>query len=179
MLIGVIIKQNIITSSLLVSNSPLIAVIKDIITILAIIAGAILSYFKFFAGRTFSAKADIEFDVSLIESPNKNILHFVSVTILNVGNLTIWNPEAKIVIKQFNDNKSNDALIVDEFQSKSYFKDKGKSEPVIDVGEKGYYMIWHEFEPSTWAVTYTVEVTSSGGQKWQKTITIANKIEKK
>lgn len=179
MLIGVVIKQNIITYNLLVCNNTLITTIKDIITILAIIAGAILSYFRFFAGRTFSAKADIQFDVSLIETPQKKIMHVVSVSILNLGSLTIWNPVAKIGIKQFNDTKQNQDLIVEKFHSESYFKDKGRSEPVIDVGEKGYYMIWHEFDTSTWAVTYTVELTSSGGQKWQSSKTVANKIEMK
>ena len=164
MFTGVIIKQEIITYNLLVSNSALITITKDIITILAIIAGAILSYFRFFAGRTFSAKANIEFDVSLIETHDNRILHVVTLSILNIGSLTIWNPVAKIGIKQFNETKLNNDLIVDKFRSEAYFKDKGRSETVIDVGEKGYYMIWHEFETTTYAVTYIAEVTSSGGQ---------------
>lgn len=177
--LGNLFKYQIITSDKLVCNKELVAVLKDIITVIAIVIGAFLSYFRFFIGRTFSAKADIEFDVSLIETPEKLIMHTVTVSIVNKGNLTIWHPMAKIGIREFNSLDDKKERVVEKFLEKSYFGDKGKRDLVVDAGEKAYFMIWKEYDSSTWAVTYSAEVISSNGRKWQKTVTVANKIDKK
>ncbi|TDD97067.1 hypothetical protein [Flavobacterium cellulosilyticum] len=175
--LGNLFKYQILTIEILTKNKEFVSVLKDIITLIAIIVGAILSYFRFFIGRTFSAKAEIEFEVSLIETPNNLIMHTVTVTIVNKGNLTIWEPLAKIGIKEFNTTKDKREQVIEKFLEKSYFGDEGKRDMVVDAGEKAYFMIWREFDNTTWAVTYSAEITSSNGRKWQKTITIANKIK--
>jgi hypothetical protein len=177
--LGNLFKYQVITNDKLIHNKELVSVLKDIITIIAVVIGAILSYFRFFIGRTFSAKADIEFDVSLIETPEKMIMHVLTVSIVNKGNLTIWQPMAKIGVRQFNSKETKNEDIIERFLEKSYFADNEKREAVVDAGEKAYFMIWREFESTTWAVSYAAEVTSSNGRKWQKTITIANRIDKK
>lgn len=175
--IGLLFKNNIITEQLLVDKKNTVSVIKDLVTISAIILGAVLTYFKFFAGQTFTPKAEISFEISVIETPRKRLLHTVKVTATNKGNLTIWNPVAQIRIKKRGDKNEYPEDIVQQFGEEHFFDKNKERQTIIDPGERVHFIIWREFSSEIYAVTYSTEVSSSSGRKWQNMITVPNKTE--
>lgn len=172
--LAVLNKYKIISEASLSSKSGLIGNIKDIITILAIIIGAVLTYFKFFAGQTFTPKAQVDFQVTIIENPQGKFLHTVKVIVTNLGNLTIWNPKAEISAKPRGDGNTREG-VVRNFIEKDYINKKSDNQTIIDPGERVSFVIWREFDKNIWAVTYTAEVSSDGGRKWQNMITVPNR----
>ncbi|PSR56886.1 hypothetical protein AHMF7605_27005 [Adhaeribacter arboris] len=175
--VGTLFKYNILTFQKLATNKDLIGVFKDIITIIALIVGALLSYFRFFSGRTFSTKADIELEAVLIETPTKSIMHALTVSIINKGSLTIWEPEAILSVQEYTENGAQEEVVYEQFLRTSYFRKGEKGDVVIDAGEKAYFTFLQEFNLSTWAVTYTAEIRNDRGRIWQKAITVENKAK--
>ena len=159
------------------SNKEFVGVCKDIITIITIIVGSFLSYFKFFKGRTFSAKADIEFDIIVIEAPNDRFLHVIRFAMINKGTITIWNPVAKIRIKSFVENEVHTQFIRDLKESSSFDEMDEKHNCILDVGEKGFFYCHMDFHKSIWAVSYEVEITANNGSVWKNSTAIPNVIK--
>lgn len=156
------------------ANKDFVGVIKDIITIFTIVVGSILSYFKFFKGLTFGPKADIEFDIVLIETPHESVMHIIRFGIVNKGTVTIWNPVAKISIRSYF-GKEEITVVVDGLRENSFYEETAYGyDTIVDVGEKGYFIHHREFPKSTWAVAYDVEVTSKGNHRWKSSITVPN-----
>jgi hypothetical protein len=177
LLLLISVKYSILTKPVIVANKDFIGVLKDLLTILAIIVGALLSYFRFFSGRLFSEKADIDIKCSVIETPQKTLFHILTVSMTNKSNITIWHPEAKLVIRKFSPDKNQNEELVDDFYESDHFKND-KMDAIIDSGETASYVIWREFETKVWAVAYSVEITSDSGRKWQKDFTVANAASK-
>ena len=47
-------------------EQTLITKVKDLVTIIALILGGIAAYFRFFSGRTFSLKAEVDLSCDVI-----------------------------------------------------------------------------------------------------------------
>jgi hypothetical protein len=166
---------------LLGNKKDFIAAIKDIITVMAVIIGGLLSYFKFFSGRTFFAKADIEFDITVLPHAD-NSLHTIKFSLINKGNITIWQPNAKIGIRKFInpddplnvDHNHSQCEIVKDLCEKSFFDEDKKHSYMVDPGEKIFFILHRNFERKVWAVSYDVEIVSKSGDIWKNTCTISN-----
>lgn len=178
LVVAVLVKYEVITGQILSEKRVLIGVVKDLITIIAIVFGAILTYFKFFAGQTFTPKADIDFQVSIIERPDSKLMHTLKVTITNKGTLTIWDPVARIKIDKWCDRGQNEE-VVKQFMEDQYFEKHQNDQSIIDPGESVHFFIWRVFDSNIWAITYRAEVSSSSGRSWQNFITIPNKTSTK
>lgn len=151
---------------------------KDVVTLIAIVGGGILTYYKFFKGRTFSAKADINIEVTLIETPNDSYLHTVKFSIINNGNVTIWNPTAKIGIKKFGPTIDIEKEVIEGVIEKSFFDNEVTPRYyMVDPGEKTFFVQQFELEKKFWGVSYDIEVVSRKGDTWKNSVTVANKLE--
>ena len=64
-----------------------------------LLTGAVLSYFRFFYGRTLSRRADVALAVTSILDPRGDRLHSAIVTVKNVGTVTIWHPKPSIEVR--------------------------------------------------------------------------------
>ncbi|ASU34680.1 hypothetical protein MuYL_2793 [Mucilaginibacter xinganensis] len=178
LLIGNLFKYHFFTVDRIIKQKEFISVTKDVITLLTIVLGAIFSYYRFFNGRTFSAKAEIEIEVTLIAKPGDKIMHALTVSIINIGTLSIWNPIAKVAVRDFNNNDEKyKEAVVEGFDKVNYHNEVGDRNFIINPGEKAHFMYWKEFDLATWAVTYVAEIKCANNRIWQKTITVANKIE--
>jgi hypothetical protein len=175
--INTLFKYNILTFQKLTGNKEVVTVCKDLVTIAAIIVGALFSYFRFFSGRTFSTKADIELEVVLIKTPTNSLMHALTASIVNKGNLTIWEPKAVILVQEYTLNGNPEVEIYEQELQDSYFRKHDKGDIVIDAGEKAYFTLLKEYKTSTWAVTYIAEVKNDRGRTWQKAITVENRIK--
>ncbi|MFT3823961.1 MAG: hypothetical protein QM731_08570 [Chitinophagaceae bacterium] len=175
--IGTLFKYNILTLQKLADNKDLVTVFKDVVTIIALVIGALLSYYRFFSGRTFSTKADIELEIILIQAPKNSIMHALTVSIINKGSLTIWEPEAILSVQEYTENGAQKEVVHEQFLRESFFRKGDKGDVVIDPGEKAYFTFLQEFQSSTWAVTYTAEIKNDRGRIWQKAITVENRAK--
>ena len=99
--IEILFRYNLLSVQIITDNKGIIEVIKDIILIITIVGGGILSYFKFFKGRTFSLKADIHFDIKIFQTPNEDLLHAIKVEVENKGNFSIWDPKIILIIYKY------------------------------------------------------------------------------
>ena len=99
--IGILFKYNLLSIQIIINNKSIIEVIKDIILIITIVGGGILSYFNFFKGRTFSLKADLHFDIKIFQTPNGELLPAIKVEVENKGNFSIWDPKIILIIYKY------------------------------------------------------------------------------
>jgi hypothetical protein len=181
---GCLLKYHVISIYSLETHDKLVSEIKELVEIIVIIAGAIFSYFRFFHEFTFTEKGDIEFEVSLIETPHGTILHHLTISIINKGSTRIWAPTAEIGIQAMVTGSENAPEIIKGIHlKKSYFDDSlSKSRilfDVVDTGEQEDFIIQREFSKSVWAVLYEAEITSEEKSRWKKTILVENKIKEK
>lgn len=166
--------------NLVVSKRDIITIIKDVVSAIAILIGGFFAYFKFFKGRTFAPKAEVNIELQLIETPANSILHVIKIHFINKGSTTIWNPTATTGIHRFSKVKEFDYELIHGLKEVSFFEDGGKiTSYMIDPGEKNYFSLNHEYDKSIWAVSYDVQVTSKDGTTWKDSITVANSVRSK
>ena len=173
--VGLLFKHGIFTVEFLAGNKEFVSVTRDLISLFLLITGGILSYFRFFKGRTFSSRGEINFEVTLLETPKGTYFHVITVKFKNIGNYTIWNPIAKFIIQEYNEFGLQKEQIIEKFHEQNYFQSSEKRYSIVDSGETAFYVISREFDKSIWAVTYVAEVTADNKRTWQNSITIPNK----
>jgi hypothetical protein len=159
-----------------IANKELILVVKDVVTIITIVGGAYVTYYRFFKGRTFTAKADLEIDIQLLRTPNGTILHHVKCHLSNRGGITIWNPTAKIGIKRFYKGNKQLSEVIEGIRETSFFDDGSITRYFVDPGEKITFIYHQEHENDIWAVLYDVEVNSKSGAIWKSSTIIENRV---
>jgi len=173
--IGLLVKKGIISYELLANSKDFVAVVKDVTTILVILLGSVLSYFRFFMGRVFSAKGDVECEVIKIETPHQTIMHCLKFALINKGTLTITEPIGQVVIKEHLQNGEVKVSKVSGLREIAY-KEYGLID-IVDVGEKAFFQTLNEFDNSTWAIEYLIEVKGSTGAVWKNCIIVDNKVK--
>ncbi len=162
----------------LIRKKELFATLRELLTVIAIIGGGFLTYFRFFKGRIFSEKADVEITVQLIETPNDSILHSVNCFLINKGSTTIWNPTTRIGIKRFYINNTITQEVVDGIREKSFFDEREFDRYFVDPGEKIIFLNQQEHDYNVWAVLYEIEISSKSKATWKTATLVNNQITK-
>jgi hypothetical protein len=178
LLIAIANKYNFITVQKLKANKDFIGSLKDVMTITAIIFGVIVTYYRFFIGRTFSQNANIEIAISIFDVCKDNNLHCIMISFKNVGNLAIWNPKANIYVKRYEEGKFyplNEIYDIEELSGNSSEK---LHEFFVNSSETLVYCHHLEIPKKILITNYIVEIVSSNKSAWSNSITIKNVVDK-
>jgi hypothetical protein len=164
-----ILKLLIVHAKWLGSEKDAIGAVTTIINSILLVLGTLFAYFRFFHGRTFARRLDVELDVKIIRASSPAFLHAIDLTIKNIGTVPIWNPAVILRIQQHGENVGKPEEI-DQWQD-PFPIDRGS---VIDTQESSQFYAWRQIPQEVWAVTYWVKVWTSRGEAWTKAVTVAN-----
>jgi hypothetical protein len=168
-------KAGILSTVWLVAHKDALAAVSSAFSAAGILVGGILAYYRFFRGRTLATRAELAIAVSIIRSPGTQLLHSITVSIKNVGTVTIWEPQPIIeVTKWHTDGKSTSFTISTWYEVPDANADESLIS-ALDSGESGDFFTQHLFEADVWAVTYAATVSCTTGDSWTKLTTVANR----
>jgi hypothetical protein len=131
--------------------------------------GGILSYFRFFKGRTFRPKLNISPKSGMIPLNEEN-LHWIDVKIENRGSVSIWNHE--ITIYATLHSLKPYCMRVTEYMPGIIERKCG--EHLIDVGEALHEHAFIRIPMNIHAVTYQIVVKDHHGTIWTRCLTESN-----
>lgn len=171
--IAVLLKDKVITKSFVIGNKDVFDAISKITTTLFLIIGAILSYLRFFKGRTFRPKLIIK-PISGVISFEKDMLHWVEIEIQNTGSVSVWNYDLKV--HAFHHGRYSYCKNVTEFVLA--LPDLGLQERLIDVGESAFEHLHIVIPNQVIAVTYFITVIDQNETTWTRCLTVKNSLPK-
>jgi hypothetical protein len=161
-----------LTPDTLKNQKDAISAASSICTALVLAIGGTASYYRFFRGRTFSVRAELSLDATIIKSPQAYLLHVVIFSVKNAGTMAIWNPVPSISVQSETPKGSTRTEIVGWLQES--VGDDLPRKSVIDAGEIANFFFQHPVDPEVWAVTYIATVKSEEGDVWTTAKTLAN-----
>lgn len=174
-----IIKHGLLTWEELVRHKDALAAANSAVGIVVLCIGAILSYFRFFKGRTLSLRAELKLDIAVIEAPGERYLHAISLEVKNVGSATIWNPSPKIAAYTYTGENREFHSLTDQWDEPLQQDDGIQRIAVLDSGETSSFLSHKVFDRSVWAVTYMASVSCDSGDVWKRLATVENRPSKK
>lgn len=165
-------KQHLVSISSLVKNKDFFDVISKVVGSSAIIVGGILSYYKFFKGRTFSESLKLFVNVKVFSATESQNLHFIDIQLENTGNVTIWEPHIFVDIVYYSDLRKEENI--DLIERNSEKDEKGFYKPLIEVTETISNHLNHLVNVSDWLIVYRVKIISKKGNIWERLVSIPN-----
>src|SRR5438270_7898831 len=91
-----VLKERSISLAWLRDNKDAITAATGIATTLLVFLGGIFSYYRFFRGRTFAARAELKLTVSVHSTTEDFHLHTIIAEMKNLGSMPIWDPRPTI-----------------------------------------------------------------------------------
>jgi len=140
--------------------------LNSIVTIAALVVGFILSYYRFFAGRTFACRADLTVRGSQAITPAGGKLHGVTVVVKNVGTLPIYDAELRLMVTDLDTSGKRRQKKVEKWTANGPFLPVG-SHFVIDPGESDEFYAVHEVGVNVYASHYVATVRDSKHNVWR------------
>lgn len=147
----------------------LIGAVSSIATTVILIAGAILSYFKFFKGRTLSPKLIIIPSSGKVTF-NDEVVHWIETKIENKGSVAIWNYQVSIEAT-LHMNKDEHVKVLNFMPAPA---DTEGRERVIDVGETVFEHAFLPVPEGVSAITFQIAVTDKSKTIWWRCLTVNN-----
>ena len=169
LLIAVLLKEGLISASILNSQKDTFDVVSKIITSIVMIVGGILSYIKFFKGRILRPKLNIIPRTGVIFLEKEN-LHWLDLEIQNKGSVAIWNYVVEVYATLHGDAPRSTKIT--EFIEIP--KSRTKEEHLIDVGESSHEHAIIRVPKEIWAVTYQILISVPNGSMWDQYLTTSN-----
>jgi hypothetical protein len=169
LVIAVLIKDGVLTKNRIVDNKELFDAISKIATILVLFIGGILSYVRFFKGRTLGPKLILKLQSGVV-SVDKGLLHWIEIEIQNTGSVSIWNYDVKIYATYHGTFASSDEIT--EFVYVPH--DLEVQEHVVDVGESAFEHAFLVVLPHVNAVTFQVVLIDQNRTMWTRCLTVKN-----
>jgi len=154
----------------LAKNKDAIGSLSSIIGCILLLLAGIASYYRFFKGRMFSCRAEIDLSVSIHETPNAYLLHAIHVKLRNVGSVPLWKPR---VLLEVHGHGTPDYRVSRSIESICVGLEQGIN--VIDSGESTSFFTHEQIPRNIWVVIYLVTVRVKSGEIWQETMTVSNK----
>ena len=176
LLLAILVRLDILTTSKLATNKDALSALSSSVTMIFLLIGGVFSYYRFFRGRTFFARADIDIKVTIADTNTDKTIHFVVVEIKNIGTLPIWNPTPIVDVITIH-NGPNSTERWDRWEEGT-INDKKELFTVVDTGEDASFFNHHNVSKDVWAVGYIAYVTAESGETWKKAIMVPNLPEK-
>lgn len=167
-------RYGLLSSQRLEENKDALASLSSIATLLVLTAGSIFSYYSFFRGRTLALRVSVSLEVTVHKAPNGYYLHALTMTAKNVGGSMVWEPVARISIRQHLINGETREESVKKWSEER----SANSSNVIEPGEEAHFFVQTPFEHDCWAVTYLASVAADTGDRWHSAKTISNDNDK-
>jgi hypothetical protein len=169
-----LVKADYLTWDALAARRDALAAAASIVTTAVLLTGAVLSYFRFFRGRTLSVRAEISLIAIPLNAPDGRFLHTLTLQLKNVGSMAIWDPVPRIAIHAHTHSGVEDRGIIEHWYDPLEAPDGRKRIAVVDAGETAQFFTHQSFPPTDWAVTYIATVTCDTGDVWKCASTVAN-----
>lgn len=173
LLIAVLVRLDILTASKLAANKDALSALSSSVSMIIILIGSVFSYYRFFRGRTFFARADIDIEVTIIDTDSDQLIHFVVIEIKNIGTLPIWNPTPVVDVTTI-DGRTHKRERWDNWLE-GRVTNSTEVYTVVDSGEDASFFNEHKVAKDAWAVAYVAYVTAESGETWKKAIMVQNK----
>ncbi|MEZ5398371.1 MAG: hypothetical protein R2729_01805 [Bryobacteraceae bacterium] len=173
LLVAVGIKDGRISKASLSNDKDFFDAISKFVSVVAIIIGGSLSYFRFFRGRTFREKMVIIPSAGRVAVSNGN-LHWLEVELKNTGSVAVWNYRLRVLAQLH--GESEPIQEVHEFVK--WPCDAEKREHLIDVGESSYEHALLFVPKDVSAVSFRIMVGIENGTVWTRCVTVGNDTSK-
>lgn len=174
-LIAYLRKLGVLSAAWLTSNKDVLASINSLLGSTLLILAGIVGYYKFLRGRTLTTRAEIEVQVDIIEGPHGERLHSLTVSIRNIGTVSILEPVLVVRVEaRHADGSVGQYEISEWFEAPDDTNASGRTFGVVDSGETADYVAEREFGADIWAVTYSAILTCTSGDRWSRRATVAN-----
>jgi len=157
-------------------NKDELAALNSLIGVAAILVGGVLAYYRFFRGRTFSTRAELAMKVDVLEIPTKGFLHVLTLSIKNVGTVSIWTPQPVVRVTAHREGTDDSVELVDNWYDATIGQGQSPRLSVLDSGESNDFFMHRTFSKDVWAVTYLATVGCSSGDSWTKLSTVENRV---
>jgi hypothetical protein len=146
------------------------------VSIVAILVGGVLAYYRFFRGRTLATRAELSVDIEILEAPENRLMHVITVRVKNVGTVTIWDPRPIIDGREHRTGGIDTQFRIDRWYEPLTDANEKTHLGVLDSGESGDFFAQRIVDSEPWAVTYVATVRCASGDSWTKLKTVANRL---
>ena len=160
-----VLKERSISVAWLKDNKDAITAATGIATTLLVFLGGVFSYYRFFRGRTFAARAELKLNVLVHATTEDFHLHSIIAEIKNLGSMPIWDPQPTIWLTIHGPEGSSRNVIDDWFDPPSP-SGRGSDLTVIESSETTSYFAQQKVPKTAWVVTYLMAIRSRSGDVW-------------
>jgi len=174
LLIANVWQDQLITAEYLVANKDAIQTASSIASAVILIIGALFTYYRFFRGRTFSARGQIDIQTKVHHLNEQTNLHVTKVQFKNVGSTAIFSPKLKLVVDSIGTERKRE-VIGHWFDPAADIEDVPKMY-YVDPDETTSFLVHREIPKSTRIVIYTAIVSSDDRVVWQDAESISNEV---
>jgi len=168
-----LVKYGYVSKAGIVQNKEFIDAASKIIGASLLVIGAIASYYRFFRGRTFAARADLKLEVAVYETDQGFQLHVINLEVRNIGTVTIWDPNPVVVVYPYGPNETTPQLIAG--WSRPLESEPSENPSLIDTQESAQFYATRHVPSEVWAVTYIARVESRNKVTWRRALTVSNR----
>jgi hypothetical protein len=160
-----------LTVSFLAKHKDGLAALNNTVGVTALVIGGVLTYFRFFRGRTFAEKASLQTKVGVTKSPSGDLHHSIKIEVKNVGTTTMTAPVMEIQARREHADGSTSSDSVEDWRPKPQYGAWYSVEP----GETATYFAEESHGHDVWLVSYDVMVRLSNGRAWTDYVAVENK----
>lgn len=175
--LAILLKYGMLTRSRLEDNKEALAALNYAVGILVVVFGGVLSYYRFFRGRTFVARAEPELSVQVLPTTDDFNIHAVTLRLKNIGNLPIWDPVPRVEVHR----EGPDGSVTEtweEWVEAEIADQQDDGIAVVDPGESVSFINHVRVPTEVWAVSYIAFFRGSGGQVWKCSATTSNIVQR-
>jgi hypothetical protein len=173
-----VLKGRSISLAWLKDNKDAITAATGIATTLLVFLGGIFSYYRFFRGRTFAARAELKLSVSVHPTTEDFHLHSIVAEIKNLGSMPIWDPQPTIWFT-IHGPEGSTRNVIDDWFDPPILSGQRSDLTVIESSETTSYFAQHKIPKAAWVVTYLMAIRSRSGDVWHVGTSISNTISEK
>ncbi|MEO1127922.1 MAG: hypothetical protein AAFX95_28140 [Cyanobacteria bacterium J06639_16] len=161
-------KLGLIQLSDIKNNKDLIDSVSTIVGVSVLLAGSLLSYFRFFKGRVLRPKVDLEIRSECFSSSDDKNLYWIEIVISNKGDVAIFNYR---VFVDVHSHPSNTRI---DMSQKIIQPCRRHGKSVVNIGEMASQHAVFELEKSAKAYTFEVSVIDASNAMWRRCLTLKN-----
>lgn len=159
LIVALLVARGVVTPAWLEANKDEVGVVGDLVTLALFVVGAVLSYYRFFRGRTLAEKLVIELTPGLVERSGGRLLHWLEIELTNKGSVTIHEPEVRVTAF-LHDPDMHGEPVARSITAPGKTADRSR---IIDPGETVNHHVLHEVGGTADAVSFRVKVEDRSG----------------
>lgn len=163
-----------LSPEVLVANKDGLAAISDLVTLIGVVVASGLGYFRFFRGRTFVSRANMDVAASVTRMPTGgDLFHSIVVKVTNIGTFTLWGPALSLTAVARRVDGTLVAMPISDLRTATGVG--AQEATTIDPGESASFLIQQAHSSDTWMVTYTATLALPNGRSWTQYLVVENK----